>query len=132
METILVIDDKEDNGNAGMNDYMSKPFNREDLQKMIREWVHKTREHDVLLSDKRILIVDDEEKVRKTIIRLLKRRFSTARLMWAEDGIDATAKLGSFMPDLILADIMMPGMDGLALCRKIRRQAYLTMSILSC
>ena len=132
METILVIDDKKDNGNAGMNDYMSKPFNREDLQKMIREWVHKTREHDVLLSDKRILIVDDEEKVRKTIIRLLKRRFSTARLMWAEDGIDATAKLGSFMPDLILADIMMPGMDGLALCRKIRRQAYLTMSILSC
>ena len=66
------------------------------------------------------LDVEDEEKTLKSIIRIIKRNMPAVRLMAAEDGIDATAKLGSFKPELILADIMMPRMDGVEFIRYIR------------
>jgi CheY-like chemotaxis protein len=85
---------------------------KEDLQRVIEKWVHKVKEPVDLSRDKKILIVEDEEKTRKSIIRALKRKMPAINVMTAEDGIDAIAKLGSFVPDLILADIMMPRMDG--------------------
>ncbi|MDY6973615.1 MAG: response regulator, partial [Thermodesulfobacteriota bacterium] len=105
---------------AGMDDYLAKPFKREELQRLIRQWMHRKREDNQALAGKRILIVEDEEKMRKSIIRLFKKRLSTARLVWAEDGIDAGAKLGSFMPDVIVTDIMMPRMDGAEFIRYVR------------
>ena len=106
---------------AGMDDYISKPFKREDIQRVIGEWVHKDEVPDESLHEKRILIVEDEENVRNSMIRLLRRKMPATRLMEAEDGIDASTKLGSFMPDLILVDIMMPKMDGAEFIRYVRK-----------
>ena len=97
---------------AGMDDYLTKPFGREAIQKMIRKRVRKAVITPESENEKRILIVEDDENMRKSIARLLKREMTTAKVMTSADGIDASAKLGSFMPDLILADIMMPRMDG--------------------
>jgi len=97
---------------AGMDEYLTKPFGREAIQKMIRKWVRKAAVTLESKNEKRILIVEDDENMRKSIARLLKREMTTAKVMTSADGIDASAKLGSFMPDLILADIMMPRMDG--------------------
>jgi len=105
---------------AGMDDYLSKPFKREDIQRAIGEWVSKVGVLVEVLDEIRILVVEDEENLRKSIIRLLKRKMPAAMVMSADDGIDASAKLGSFMPDLILSDIKMPRMDGAEFVRYIR------------
>ncbi|MCD6273914.1 MAG: response regulator [Deltaproteobacteria bacterium] len=108
---------------AGMDDYMSKPFKPEDLQKMIHKWSGKEKPIQQAVKNRRILLVEDEDKTRKTITRLINRKIPGDIVMCAEDGIDATAKLGSFAPDLILTDIMMPKMDGLEFIKYIHSHA---------
>ena len=43
----------------------------------------------------------------------------------AEDGLDALRKLEQSRPDLLILDVMMPGLDGLSVCRQVRTQADL-------
>jgi CheY-like chemotaxis protein/ABC-type phosphate/phosphonate transport system substrate-binding protein len=126
--------DREKYLEAGMDDYLSKPFKREDIQRVIRELVHKGEVQAEALGEMRILVVEDEENMRKSIIRFLRREMPAAKVITAEDGIDATAKLGSFMPDLILADIRMPGMDGsefIHYIRKTGRYAHIKLIVMT-
>ncbi|NNL41720.1 MAG: response regulator, partial [Desulfobacterales bacterium] len=90
---------------AGMDDYLTKPFKREDIQSMLSKWVSKTEMAPRACEKIKILLVEDEQKMRNSIVRLLKREMPEATVMTAADGIDATAKLASFMPNLILTDI---------------------------
>ncbi len=108
---------------AGMDDYMSKPFKPEDLRSMIHKWSGKEKPVQQTIKNRWILLVEDEEKVRTSIMRLINRKMPDHKVICAEDGIDATAKLGSFLPDLILTDIMMPKMDGLEFIKYIRSHA---------
>jgi CheY-like chemotaxis protein len=105
---------------AGMDDYLTKPFKREDIQGMIGKWVSRAEAAPQVSKKLKILLVEDEEKMRKSIIRFLRKEMPATTVMTAEDGIDASAKLGSFAPDLILADIMMPRMDGVEFVRYVR------------
>src|SRR5919198_740462 len=66
----------------------------------------------------RILIVDDEANARTALADLL--RDEGYSIETAADGFKALPKLGDFQPDLLLTDLRMPGMDGLALLRKSR------------
>ena len=106
---------------AGMDDYLAKPFKREDISRMIEKWVNKKEPDKEGNVKKRILIVEDEEKVLKSIIRVFRRKFPAAVIMTAVDGIDASAKLGSFLPELIITDMMMPRMDGLEFIHYIKK-----------
>jgi len=65
-----------------------------------------------------VLIVDDEPMAR-TLLRLMLVRagFNVAE---AEDGYDALNKVKQNHPDIILLDVMMPGMDGFTVCEKLR------------
>ena len=67
----------------------------------------------------RILIVDDDVNARSALGALL--RDEKHDVVLAFDGIDALAKLGSFWPDVIVTDIKMPRMDGLALYEAVLR-----------
>ena len=106
---------------AGMDDYLTKPFKREDVQGMISKWVPRAKAAPQVPKKVKILLVEDEEKMRNSIIRLLRKEMPATAVMTAEDGIDASAKLGSFAPDLILTDIMMPRMDGAEFVRYVRK-----------
>ena len=67
---------------------------------------------------KRILVVDDEVGALTLIGIMLERGgFSVLK---AKNAIDALAVLDQHVPDLIILDVMMPGMDGIELCRVIR------------
>jgi two-component system response regulator MprA len=66
----------------------------------------------------RILIVDDEPAVREALARSLE--FEGYEVGTATDGLDALEQLESTHPDLILLDVMMPVLDGLAAARRIR------------
>jgi DNA-binding response OmpR family regulator len=68
---------------------------------------------------KKILVVDDDAEVVELIcFNLKKAGFSIGT---ANDGIDALKKARSLMPDLILLDLMLPGLDGFAICEILRR-----------
>ncbi|MDX2442031.1 MAG: response regulator [Desulfobacterales bacterium] len=106
---------------AGMDDYLTKPFKREEIQGMISKWVPRAKAALQVPKKVKILLVEDEEKMCNSIIQLLRKEMPATTVMTAEDGIDASAKLGSFAPDLILTDIMMPRMDGVEFVRYVRK-----------
>jgi two-component system response regulator MprA len=66
----------------------------------------------------RILIVDDERAVRESLERAL--TLEGYRVELAEDGADALAQLRVGAPDAIVLDILMPNVDGLEVCRRLR------------
>jgi DNA-binding response OmpR family regulator len=68
---------------------------------------------------RRILIVDDEASIREVLARYLKRAgFVT---MEAADGPEALRVARATPPDLLILDLMLPGMDGLDVCRALRQ-----------
>jgi DNA-binding response OmpR family regulator len=78
--------------------------------------------HSTLLGDnltQSVLIVDDEPMAR-TLLRLMLVR-AGFNVSEAEDGYDALEKVHLSQPDIVLLDVMMPGMDGFAVCEKLRR-----------
>jgi len=73
----------------------------------------------------RILVVDDDISIRKMLIEIL--TFNHQYLVEeASNGIEASIKLGTYRPDLLILDIFMPEMDGLEVCRSIRGEPKLS------
>ncbi|MEV6068879.1 response regulator transcription factor [Nocardia sp. NPDC052001] len=67
-----------------------------------------------------VLVVEDDPNVRSTLDQLL--RFEGYRVLLADDGLTALATLEADRPDLAVVDVAMPRMDGLSLCRALRRR----------
>ena len=65
-----------------------------------------------------VLVVDDDEDVAETIERALRR--SGHRALVAHRGADALQLARQNRPDLVVLDIMMPGMNGVEVCRHMR------------
>jgi two-component system, OmpR family, KDP operon response regulator KdpE len=81
------------------------------------------------LSSGRILVVDDEPQIRRTMRTTLTA--SGYEVEDAKSGEEALEKLREFRPDLILLDMNMPGMGGLAACREIRSGASIGIVMLT-
>ncbi len=66
----------------------------------------------------RILVVDDDDAIRQILIEALTmdRQYLVEE---ASNGIEASIKLGTYRPDLLILDIFMPEMDGVEVCRNI-------------
>ncbi|MFJ8436661.1 response regulator transcription factor [Kitasatospora sp. NPDC094019] len=67
-----------------------------------------------------VLVVEDDPGVRATLDQLL--RFEGYRVLTATDGQGALELLERHRPDLAVVDVVMPRLDGLALCRMLRRR----------
>lgn len=77
----------------------------------------------------KILIVDDDENIANLIsLYLTKEMFDTKMVF---DGESALKALPDFKPDLIILDLMLPGMDGYQVCRTIRQDSNVPIIILS-
>ncbi|KQO00637.1 response regulator transcription factor [Paenibacillus sp. Leaf72] len=77
----------------------------------------------------RILVVDDDPHIRELIGHFLRQEgFEVAH---AVDGLDALRMLAEVKADMVILDIMMPGMDGWELCRKLREQTDLPLLMLT-
>ncbi|MBZ5638916.1 MAG: response regulator [Acidobacteriia bacterium] len=70
------------------------------------------------MSEKKILIIDDDAFIRRPLEFILREEGFLP--VTAVDGEDGLAKLEGGRPDLIFLDVMMPGMDGFAVCRRVR------------
>jgi DNA-binding response OmpR family regulator len=70
-----------------------------------------------------ILAVDDDEPVLRSVKRVLENADFTVRT--ASNGQDALKMIAHERPDLVVLDIIMPGLDGLEVCRRIRADPYI-------
>jgi len=73
----------------------------------------------------RVAIVDDNQAFAKAVRRFLKGRCPGVDVRMAHDGFEAGLLLLDFHPHLILLDIVMPGVDGFGVCRRIKLQPQL-------
>ena len=70
---------------------------------------------------KRLLVVDDETEQLRAISRSLKRFADRIEVQTTSNGIDALVLVGSFHPHAVLLDVYMPGIDGLEVCRRLKK-----------
>ncbi|MEM7535647.1 MAG: response regulator transcription factor [Chloroflexota bacterium] len=76
-----------------------------------------------------ILVVDDEPKIVKLARDYLER--NSFRVAIANDGITALASARHQRPDLVVLDLNLPGMDGLDVCRALRRESAVPIIMLT-
>lgn len=77
----------------------------------------------------KVLIVDDDENIAELIsLYLTKECFET---LIVYDGESALEQLAAFKPDLILLDLMLPGIDGYQVCREVRKNSNIPIIMLS-
>lgn len=82
-----------------------------------------------MVSKQKILIVDDDENIAELIsLYLTKECFET---MIVHDGESALTAFEAFKPNLILLDLMLPGIDGYQVCREIRTSSSVPIIMLS-
>lgn len=76
-----------------------------------------------------VLVVDDDPTVREVVRRYLVR--DGLRVLEAADGADALVLAAREHPDLIVLDLMLPGIDGLDVCRHLRRTSTVPILMLT-
>ncbi|MDX8390261.1 MAG: response regulator [Mariprofundaceae bacterium] len=99
---------------AGANIFFEKPFK----QGKLREYINELTTAEDIFADLRILVVDDSSMMRKLIARSIEVKGAT--VIEAEDGISALEVIEQEHVDLLITDLVMPGMDGIDLVSYIR------------
>lgn len=82
-----------------------------------------------MANKQKILIVDDDEHISELISLYLTKECYETKMV--HDGITAVETFNSFKPNLVLLDLMLPGMDGYQVCREIRKDSSTPIIMLS-
>ncbi len=109
----------------GFDDVIRKPVEPSRLLQIVRAHLPNTRECEAPFgAGRRLLVVDDDPVQRKLLcFRLNRLGFKTPA---AADGVEALEMARSTRPDAIVADVMMPRLDGFGLCVAVRRDVALS------
>src|SRR5258708_34485015 len=78
---------------------------------------------------KKILVVDDEAQITRVLRRGLESAGFQVRI--ASDGRSGLESFRAWLPDLVITDLSMPGLDGLGLCERIRQISEVPILVLS-
>lgn len=93
------------------------------------DWLYDTEMECKMVSKQKILIVDDDNNIAELIaLYLTKECFETTIV---NDGESALTAVDSFAPNLILLDLMLPGIDGYQVCREVRAKSPTPIIMLS-
>ena len=82
-----------------------------------------------MVSKQKILIVDDDNNIAELIALYLTKECFETKIV--NDGEEALKEFVSFRPDLIILDLMLPGIDGYQVCREIRHTSDVPIIMLS-
>src|SRR3954451_20619741 len=75
------------------------------------------------------LVVDDDATVREVVITYLSKAGHTVTS--AADGHEALASVAAAPPELVVLDMMLPGVDGLEVCRRLRETSNIPVIVLT-
>ena len=81
-----------------------------------------------------VLVVDDDDSIQKLVRLALSHLPMAIDILTASDGVEALTVIEQHPPDLVISDVMMPRMDGLTLCQRLRedmRTAFVPIMILT-
>jgi two-component system response regulator MprA len=81
------------------------------------------------MSVSRILVVEDDRRLAATLERVLRAEGHDVEL--AGDGLEALRRARERPPDLVVLDIMLPGLDGIGVCRRLRATAHFPILLLT-
>src|SRR5437773_1907517 len=81
------------------------------------------------MSDQTVLVVDDEEAIAEAVRARLESE--GYRVVVAYDGPEAIRKHVEHEPDIVVLDLMLPGMDGLEVCKEIQRNRWTPVLMLT-
>ena len=81
------------------------------------------------MAEERVLVVEDEPMVAEVVERYLRRDGYTVSVI--HDGDKAMDAFERFQPDLIVLDLMLPGLDGTEICRRIRARSHAAIIMLT-
>lgn len=81
------------------------------------------------MNEKTVLIVDDEVAIRDMLERMLE--FAEYQTCTASSGTEGLQQLLDCEPDLVISDVLMPGMDGHEFCQRIREVSDVPIMMLS-
>ena len=82
-----------------------------------------------MVSKQKILIVDDDNNIAELISLYLTKECFETKIV--NDGESALLAVDSFAPNLILLDLMLPGIDGYQVCREVRSKSSIPIIMLS-
>lgn len=82
-----------------------------------------------MANKQKILIVDDDENIAELISLYMTKECFETKIVY--DGESALREAESFSPDLILLDLMLPGIDGYQVCREVRQKSQTPIIMLS-
>ena len=98
---------------AGLDDCLTKPVSREALNEVVERFCHEPAT---------ILVVDDNPGFVSLIARMLGATGRARRVLTAYTGAEAVRLAKEAMPQLMLLDLLMPGMDGFAVVEAVRAE----------
>lgn len=104
----------------GAVDFITTPFSHNYLRDLAVQKVKELLDKGGHIERPRILIVDDEEGLRSSLVTFISRKFD-CELAEAGDGVAAVEKVREWQPDLVLLDIKMPGLNGIAAIAEMLR-----------
>lgn len=76
----------------------------------------------------RILLIEDDDRIAEPLVEHLKNQYHVVDS--AQDGISGWELSQTFSYDLILLDLMLPGLDGISLCKRLRSSSYKGMILM--
>lgn len=82
------------------------------------------------MKTKKILIVDDSANIRK-LVRVIVKKVGEFNYVEADNGQDGWEKAHKENPDLVILDLIMPGMNGIELCKRIKEYRQVPVIILT-
>lgn len=106
---------------SGMIDYISKPFVRQDIYNVLKKYTDEKLKLSYTDVPK-ILIAEDNEAMLKTISSVLLEFLPLSIVKTASDGIEASAILANFSPNILIVDLLMPNMSGQDLMHHMNSQ----------
>src|SRR5262250_3158675 len=100
-----------------------------EFQRFLKQYGMPPYSADGVAAGLRVLVVEDEPQVVEVLTGLLAAHPRHPTVETAVDGYEALIKVGSFRPSFLILDIVMPKVDGLEVCRRLRGQTRASRSL---
>jgi len=94
-------------------------FNRAEVEALFKEW-QQQRNREGTAHNPCVLIIDDDMALQELYRRQIERLLPNAQVHSAGDGYRGLVKIGLLKPDLVLLDLVMPGLDGIRVLREVQ------------